>query len=333
MNSIHPSLAAPRPSTSGPQKASTYPDFTIIVGSGRSGTTYLLRTLLLGLSFGGGSEPKFVVKTYNQMGKFGDLNRADNLRRFVEYVHDMPMFRHLHKVKGIPSTSDELLARVQEPTYTGVMYAAFQLIAEKRGKHRLGYKQPLDLYHMPLLAAIFPTARFIHIVRDGRDVALSLLKFDWGENNLYAGARYWERAVNAGHRDGLTLGDRYFELRMEDLISDTERVAHEVGMFVTRGQDADEVAQYVAHVQESKRIDSINQWQTRLSPEQRFLCEAASGDTLRRFNYPTEYPEGIRIPRYKAAYYLGSSVALRAKNHLWKRFAPSARQARRPGGR
>lgn len=302
-----------------PPGESLYPDFTIIVGSGRSGTTYLTRCLFAGLSLGGGSEPKFVVKTYARLHKFGDLTQSDNLRRLVEYVHSTPMFRHLRDVKGIATTPNEILVRVREPTYTGILYAAFQLIADKRGSRRIGYKQPLDLYHMPLLAKIFPTARFVHIIRDGRDVALSLLKWNWGENNLYAGARYWAKAVNAGHLDGLTLGTRYFEVRYEDLITDTQCIANQLGRFVTRGQDIDDVTHFVDYVEQSKKSDRIFQWQTKLSPEKRYLCEAASGDTLRRFNYPTEYNADIQLPGYKAAYYVGTSFVLKAKNRLMRR--------------
>jgi hypothetical protein len=266
-----------------------------------------------------------VVDTYSQLRKFGDLKQSDNLRRLVDYVHTTFMFRHLRDTKGISTTPDEILARVQESTYSGVLYAAFQLIAEKRGSRRFGYKQPLALYDMPLLAAIFPTARFVHVIRDGRDVALSLLKVNWGEKNLYAGARYWAKAVNMGHHDGMTLGARYFELRLEDLIQDTPRIANELGLFVTHGQDAADVAQFVEYVQRAKKSDAINRWQTHLNAGQRYLCEAASGDTLRQFNYPTEYAPGIRIPRYKAAYYVGSSFLLKAKNGLLRRL--TARRA------
>lgn len=50
------------------------------------------------------------------------------------------------------------------------------------------------------LREIFPAARFIHIVRDGRDVSLSLLKANFGPRTIYGAATYWQKCVQAGLR-------------------------------------------------------------------------------------------------------------------------------------
>ncbi|HKU46722.1 MAG TPA: sulfotransferase [Burkholderiales bacterium] len=292
-----------------------YPEFTVIVGSGRSGTTLLVRLFRQCLDIGIGAEPGLVVRLYRRLPRFGDLRQPGNLRRLVETIHAGSLFDYLHR-RNIATTADEILALVREPTYTGVLYAVFELIARKRGKSRLGYKDPADVFHLPILAELLPTARFVHIVRDGRDVALSMLGFNRGPNNLYAACRYWERGVSKARADGRLLGERYFELRLEDLVTDTDRVAAQLGNFVNRGRDAAQTAKLVERINEMKNHAAIDKWRKSLDRRQRFICEAAAGETLRACGYATEFAADIRLPRHQTAYYELEDFALRVKNRL-----------------
>src|SRR5690606_11764100 len=131
---------------------SDYPEIHIIVGSGRCGTTYLTWLLRLSLDIGFPAEPKFIVPMYRRLHTFGSLEQPANLRRLVETIHKGSVFDHLHRVIGVSSRPEEILERVQEPTYTAVLYAVFQVMAEKRNCSRLGYKDPFDVTHLPLLA-------------------------------------------------------------------------------------------------------------------------------------------------------------------------------------
>ncbi len=77
---------------------------------------------------------------------------------------------------------------------------------------------------IPLLARLFPDAQFVHILRDGRDVALSLAGQLWGQKSAFTAARYWRRCVEAGLEDGRALGaGRYHELTYEELLATPER--------------------------------------------------------------------------------------------------------------
>ena len=69
------------------------------------------------------------------------------------------------------------------------------MLADVQGHSRLGYKDPADIINLSRIAELLPTARFVQIIRDGRDVARSFLKFDWGPTNVFAGSRYWARRV------------------------------------------------------------------------------------------------------------------------------------------
>jgi hypothetical protein len=71
--------------------------------------------------------------------------------------------------------------------------------------------------------SLFPNTKFIHIIRDGRDVAQSVLKMDWGPNDIIEAAEWWRDHVRLGRCMGKMLPpDRYMEIRYEDLVLDTE---------------------------------------------------------------------------------------------------------------
>jgi sulfotransferase family protein len=296
--------------------APDYPKIYVIVGSGRSGTTYLNWVLRLSLDIGFSAEPKFVVPMYRQLHRFGNLEQEANLRHLVETIHQGKVFDHLHRVLGVSSYPEEILDRVREPTYTGVLYAVFQLLAEKRNHSRLGYKDPIDVVHLPLLAQLLPTARFIHIIRDGRDVALSLQKFLWGPTNLYCGARYWARLVSTGRKDGADLAGRYFEVRLEDLMLNPDKTARELGEFINQGDHPEQVRDLVERVNRTRKPGNVQVWKQNMNENQRYICEAAAGDILRACGYPTEFDPHASILHVKKAYYMTSDFALRVGNLL-----------------
>ena len=90
--------------------------------------------------------------------------------------------------------------------------AVYEAYAAERGKPRWGDKTPLYMQHLPLLEQLFPGARFVHLIRDGRDAALSFLSVPegimtegWGYPRDAAGfASQWATEVRAAR----ALGDR-----------------------------------------------------------------------------------------------------------------------------
>ena len=90
-------------------------------------------------------------------------------------------------------------------TYPDLVRCLYRLYAESQGKPRYGNKTPRHVIFTPQLAAMFPEARFVHIVRDGRDVALSLLEVDRDMPYVRAAARFWRDRVTQGRADGVRL--------------------------------------------------------------------------------------------------------------------------------
>lgn len=294
-----------------------YPEILIVVGSGRCGTGFLARALREAMHLAmPAEEVKFVVSLHRNLHRFGNLNNAANLRKLVHVIHSSDVFSYMQKVEGIPTSEDEILERVKNFTYTGVLYATFQLLAEKEHLKRLAYKNPTDLMHMPLLTELMPSARFIHIIRDCRDVASSLLKCNWGPTNLYSAARYWQRVVSRGRIDGEAMPGKYFELRMEDLMLNTELTSQRLGAFTNHLSDRHQVNKLVEWVDKNKDLSRIGVWKREMNRQERYLCEAAAMDMLRTYNYPVEFGGEAEIAPLTAFLYLGTDFLNRCRNRL-----------------
>jgi hypothetical protein len=123
------------------------------------------------------------------------------------------------------------------------MQALYRSYAEARGKARFGDKTPLYIQYLDLVEHVFPTARYLHIVRDGRNAALSYDKmayrprFSWVfPQGLGDFAVRWRREVLGAQRFGSTIAaGRYFELRYEDLVTKLEAKLRELTSFLGLG--------------------------------------------------------------------------------------------------
>jgi hypothetical protein len=185
----------------------------------------------------------------------------------------------------------------------------FRLFAEAKGKRLYGDKTPGYVMHMALIARLFPESRFVHVVRDGRDVALSYLRTDFGPENLSEGALYWKRRVCRGRAAGAVLGsDRYMEMRYEDLVQDPEQVLRGVSTFIgiefdermLRFHEAGDVvrsetAHPSAHTNLGLPISApASDWRSQLSTAEAAVFDFLAGSTLERFGYARAESAGRR---------------------------------------
>jgi len=190
----------------------------IVLGVGRSGTT-LLRVMLdrsseIAIPY----ESFFVTPLAHRHGSRPNLD---------DFLDDLGRFYQLYEW-GI--SLDDVRPKLREGMTTGEAIAAvFEVYAEHEGKPRWGDKTPLYMQHLPLLERLFPDALWVHLVRDGRDAALSFLSVPrgimtegWGHPKDAAGfARLWRTEIESARALGRRVGpDRYLELRYEDLVRD-----------------------------------------------------------------------------------------------------------------
>jgi Sulfotransferase family len=194
-----------------------------VVGCARSGTT-LLRTMLDGHpQLAVPPESHFVVGLSPRWWRPGRRPTLDDV-----LAHP--------KVRAWDVDPVMLRARAEAAdarAYPALVDAVFSAYAAEHGKARWGDKTPGYVSYLPDLARLFPEARFVHLVRDGREVAASLAEWDWGARTAVSGAFWWAHKVRVGRRDGARLGpDRYLELRLEDLLADPEATLRRLCAFL-----------------------------------------------------------------------------------------------------
>lgn len=205
-----------------------------------------------------------------------------------------------------------------QPTPAHFLDTLYRLYAAQYGAGRWGDKTPIYTSYVPLLDTLFPQARFIHIIRDGRDVALSALD-TWGAKELhvdiYFTARNWVRRVQAAQAAGARLGPtRYREVRYEALTTAPQEVLPELCAFLDEPYTPDmarphELAQrevpagsFHDPVRRPPTPNRIGRWQREMAPADRRLFETLAGPLLTQLGYPVvgEPIPWAEAPRWRA---------------------------------
>src|SRR5438552_16763822 len=122
-------------------------------------------------------------------------------------------------------------------------------IAENQRVDRWAVYDPDNVLYIPRIKADIPKALFVHIVRDGRDIALSLKKmggfrpFPWDRENrsLSETALYWQWVVRKGRKYGREIPLDYAEVHYEELIRDPRTVLAKLSQFLNHDLDYDRI--------------------------------------------------------------------------------------------
>ena len=155
-----------------------------------------------------GTETQFIVRFYKSLPEFGDLSIASNRDRLVNRIAEEPCFSRWQNLYGFRLDIDQLKKSAREPTFRGLLDALFEQFAEFTGRDRWCDKFPGYTRNMPMLYSLYPEAQYVHMIRDGRDVALSFQKVSFGPKNVMQVARHWKDPHRpAGRRSsGLRVG-------------------------------------------------------------------------------------------------------------------------------
>jgi len=186
----------------------------VIVGSPRSGTTLLRFMLDSHPELAIPPETGFLMLRPKFWGR-GDKFREKFFRALVTYPQPIPAWPDFE----IPEEAFWKALLEITPFNLPEGYRAFyRLYAARFGKPRWGDKTPLYCLELNAVRRVLPEARFIHIIRDGRDAALSLRRMWFSPGwDIETQAAYWRKYVLAARKAGLGCPD-YLEVRYEDLI-------------------------------------------------------------------------------------------------------------------
>ena len=181
--------------------------------------------------------------------------------------------------------------------------AVGEAYAEAAGKPRWGDKTPGYVTAMEQIQGVLPEARFVHVIRDGRDVAVSLAGVDWGPDDTAAAAKLWSRRIRIARRQSARLAPgTYTEVRYEDLVSDPREVLERLCGFLdlpfseemlsyweggakVLGSMAAKRRRQHASVTRPPTPERIGRWRRDLADDERRRFESIAGETLEELGY------------------------------------------------
>ncbi len=182
---------------------------------------------------------------------------------------------------------------------------------EAEGKSRWGDKTPAYIEIIPSLAAMFDDAKFIHLIRDGRDVAKSFQRQGWHGPWMHGYTREWLTAVELDMRLSKTqLNERILRVLYEDLVLHPEVTLRRICAFIDE-QFEDQMLQWHGKVDNSipvreKNIHSslgrdmnpsdVSRWKREMTSREIFVAEALIGTQLSHFGYERRYRSKLWSP-------------------------------------
>src|ERR1019366_9403094 len=289
-----------------------------VVGSARSGNTMLYHMLL-----SSGRFPIYLTEpcVFDLLvPRFGDFRNIATRRELMRWWLRTRQFRRSGPDAG------EITEQVLTSVTTGgeFLRAVMGEMARAGGFQRWAVWGPDNLLFVPTIKRQIPDALFIHVVRDGRDVACALDRkefirpFRWDRSyRLYVSALHWMWKVQTGRRHGRAIGPDYMEVRFEDLVLHPEEALAKVGAFVGENLDYEKIRKAkigairvpnTSFTEEWKSgsFSPVGRWRRQLSDDKVTRLEGLVGELLMELGYPLSCTDsttlGFRLRTMRAMY-------------------------------
>ncbi len=277
-----------------------------MVGFGRSGNT-LLRLML-------DSHPELAIPPETDFIPPITIACGLSFRPADAFVATLVEHWRLRDLQVDAGRIERAVRRLRPFDLGEALRIVYRTYAAKFGKTRWGDKSPGYLPVMPLIAHVLPEARFVHVIRDGRDAWLSIRDLWFGPDTIEEAAESWQRWIVDARRAAKLLPS-YAEVRFERLVSDPEgtlrdlcaylelpwddamlryyeRAPQRIAEVITEASDGERV---VASVAQRHRIHAltaqppiasrIGRWHRELPAEDVATFEAIAGETLAELGY------------------------------------------------
>jgi len=278
-------------------EAATVSSFPFVVGCGRSGTTLLRAVLDSHSQLAIPGESHFLTPMLDDRARYerdGEFEQNLFLADLGESERFLLWGLSAEEVRDALAESNSL----DLPQAIRVLYAVY---ATCQGKPRYGDKTPNHVLRIPLFAGVFPEARFVHVIRDGRDVALSLINLsEWGPKDVGTAALRWRQFVEAGRRGATQIDPgRYLEIRYEELLTTPDEALLRLCGFVDLPFEKTMLRYYeradsllrtvsVPHSHASLRLPltrGLRDWRTQMTDDDQAIFDSVAGDLLGELGY------------------------------------------------
>lgn len=308
--------------------------YVFVIGCPRSGTTLLQRML--------NAHPHLAVTNEMDIGLDDGLRRtrhSGNTRNdppeaepvgitrdgFVTqaFVEQLLASRRVARHRFDADAVRRLVGARPRLSYAEFVSRLFDLYAAMRGKELAGDKTPRYVQWVSDLHSLWPDARFVHVIRDGRDIYLSMRDWrtagptgdneglggdfrrgdyimsrfrGWNEDPVVTIALWWKWRVLLGRQHGEALDPAlYHEIRYEDLVSDPATMSRALCSFLDLPYREKMVNFAEGRTKSDPRLASkhrwlpptpgLRAWRTQMSPEAVQRFEAVAGDLLDELGY------------------------------------------------
>jgi hypothetical protein len=243
-------------------------------------------------------ETRFVLEAWQRRRMFGDLRDEANRRRLARWI----LTRKKTDADRLGLETNEAVERVvaAPPTLGSMLATCFILFAEKEGKPRWGDKRPLYAARIATINDLFPSAHFIHVVRDPRACVASLRKLGWYDGHIAPMAELWLRSLEAVDACRPKLAeDQLLDVRYEDLLTDPAETTRQIAHFT--GVDTGEAAvdqmlryhefeetrseRYHANLRRPLDPSRVSGWRDAFEMPEIAFIEEATRPLMRRWGY------------------------------------------------
>lgn len=263
-----------------------------VVGCPRSGTTLLANLLRSHPDLAIPPESHFLPLYYRAWGDPPSERAARRLARRILALHWVRRFE-------LDLAPDDF---ADCRRYGALVERIYGELVRREGARRWGDKTPGYALHLPTIAEVFPDAQFVHIVRDGRDVACSLIQTRIGPRRVATAAPLWQRYVETAQRDGSALEtEHYHEVRYEALLRDPEATLRGVCAFLGAPFDVHVLAPTAIDLDRFPDVfgprrgrqlsateivrENSGHWRRTMTAEEIDRFESVAGDLLVRLGY------------------------------------------------
>jgi len=289
-----------------------------VVGSARSGNTMLYDMLLSSGCFPVYRTEPCVFDLL--VPRFGDLCSIATRRQLMRCWLRTRQFRSSGLDAG------EITEKIVASVTTGgeFLCAVMGEMARAGGFQQWAVWGPDNLLYIPTIKRQIPDALFIHVIRDGRDVAYALdtkafiHPFRWDRNHrLYVSALHWMWKVQTCRGHGRAIGPDYMEVRFEDLVLRPEEALTKISAFIGENLDYEKIrkakigAMRVPNASfteewKSGSFSPVGRWKRQLSDDKVARLEGLVGEVLVELGYPLSRTEratlGFRLRTMRATY-------------------------------
>ena len=230
---------------------------------------------------------------------YGDLSVLRNKQKMMRDWLRSKAFR----VSGL--NADDIEAKVLSECRKGsdFLRIVMEEIAGCQAVDRWIDSTPTNIPHMLRIHRDFPDAKFVHIIRDPRDVALSLDKRAWSrplpwdkDKSLLAAGIYWEWIVRRGRKYGSMMRANYAEVLYEELVNRTAETLAALSGFLEHGLDYDRIQRAsIGSVKkpltsfkedlDDGKFNPVGRWQDKFPPDQLSCFERLIGDYMQELGY------------------------------------------------